>query len=155
MVVPVLLSVILAALVLLLVCLFSVIRRVNREVNILKAQLKDYFSSPGENQPSQFAIAVQSISKIAANEITASISGSLMGTASGISRAAKSAEGEVAVAAADQINPWIGLAMRLSPKLRKLASKNPEAVMALSQLNLPGMSKNNGHSNSEPTKFSL
>lgn len=93
------------------------------------------FFAPNGDQPSQFALVVQMASKMVAAEMTSSIKASLMGQASGISRALSGIQADAVGDAVAAQNPLAGLALEAFPSLKKrLGKMDPQLVMGLAQM---------------------
>lgn len=96
----------------------------------LRAIIREFVSSPAENQPSPFAIWCDSVAMVFARAITAQIKTTLMGVQSGSVRAEKAIEADIAEDMLSQ-SP-IGALLDSFPTLRKSIRRNP-ALLPLVQ----------------------
>lgn len=107
--------------------------------------------SPEEGKPSQFALTVQAISRVMADEVKQSLSAAMMGQASAVSKQIQGMEQDVTGDALAAKNPLLAALVNFSPSLRKRLTKNPYAAMALANIDLGSILKGgvkaggNGH----------
>ena len=117
-------------------------------------EISAFFSSPGENQPSQFGLLVNAIIEQLSARVVLQFKTTLMGVESVASKKAN----QVAEAIIADSNPAAAALMGAFPSLGKLLKKNPGMMSQLSQLKFPtgAGTGSNGHSPGEaynPNKF--
>ena len=116
--------------------------------------LVTFVTPVAEGQPSPFAAAVDATSTIVARSVVAQAKTTLMGMSSGVARAEKGLQGDVAVDVLGQ-SPWGGL-LSSFPLVRKTLRRNPQlldlALGAISKMGPKGASP--GDSGQSP-KFQL
>lgn len=120
-----------------LIAVFIIRRQIAAEAAQVKAEVAQRvadFTAPGEDDtPSEFALATQAVAHLFAEELSTILKASLMGQASGVSRAMDGMQAEIAGEAVEQQNPMLALLMAFSPALKKKIVKNPLAALALAQ----------------------
>jgi len=110
------------------VAIFIVYRRLSKV-------FYQFIVPPEPGEPSAIASMAQSFAKVIAHETGSSITGSLMGYASGQSKQAQMIGSAIQEDAINQANPMMGAALSQFPALGKLLRKNPQlASMAAAML---------------------
>lgn len=128
-------------------------------------QLLDFISPIDDKTPSPLGTLVANVAHHAGQGIAQEIKTTLMGKSSGESRLEKAAQGELALAVAEQ-NPKMAAIMQAMPAFGKSVRKNP-GLLELAMQFLPGLfasghvpSKEasvtgHGRSGSAPSNFTL
>lgn len=143
----------LVSIVALLVFYGMAVRHVEQEA---RQTIRAFLVSPDDKTPSPLAQSVVSMAQIIAPLLAQSLTASLMGKASGMSKALAGAEADLAGEALAAANPQVAMLAGLFPGLQKRFAKSPMLAMALSQLDLGKMfgGKGNGSKgNTAPAKF--
>lgn len=148
-------NILLAALLLVLVASIVGLALLYRAI---KRQILAFIVPAKEGEASALAQALDAFSIMLARSLTAQIKTTLMGMNSGLARAEKAIQGDLALDVAGQ-NPTIGGILAAFPSLGKTLRRNPQLLdLALSFLSKRGAnSGSNGLSpaNGEQPKFKL
>lgn len=128
-------------------------RALQRQHEQVLEEMKGFFNSPGENQPSQFALLTQAIIEQLSSSVVLKIKTTLMGVESVATKKAQ----QVAEAVIMDTNPMASALLGSFPSLAKVLRKNPGALSQLGALKLPGFGGNGGNGGSSasynPNKF--
>ena len=117
-------------------------RAMQQQHDQVLAEMRGFFNSPGENQPSQFALLVTTIIDQLSSSVVLRMKTTLMGVESVATRKAQ----QVVESVMADTNPVAGALLSAFPSLGKVLSKNPGALASLSSLKLPGFDSGNGGS---------
>lgn len=110
-----------------------------------KETVMAFLSSPDGKAPSPFAQTVQAMSHLAAQEITASVKGALMGQMSGLARNFQGLQSDAVSDLVSQKSPLAGAALELMPNVKKrLGKMPPELIFALADIANNALTKKSG-----------
>ena len=135
---------ILLALILTILVVWSVVAvLVYRKITRVITQ---FVTPTSENQPSPFALLIDSVSSMFGRSIVAQAKSTLMGVQSGAKRAETAIAGDIAEGVIESQSPMLGGLLNSFPALKKTLRRNPQLVdMAMQFMSAKGQS-NQSHS---------
>lgn len=99
-----------------------------------ETRARAYLLPPAEGQPSQLALLVDSVATVFASRVVSMARTSLMGQASGVSRAIDNAERDAAVEGLAAAHPVVAALTELSPGIQRRLRRSPILAAAIAAL---------------------
>jgi hypothetical protein len=132
-------------------------KSITSRIESITNQVQTFFNPVSDGTPSEFAKLTDNISVIFARSIAAQVKTTLMGIQSGMVRAQKAVEGDIAEGIVEGSSPIASAALNALPGLRKTLRRNPGlADIAAGVLSRIGTSRSdNPGNNGDKVKFHL
>lgn len=112
--------------------IFWLIRRwITAKIDNLVGSLQVFFTSPGDNQESDFAKITHLVADDFSTRLVSSLKATFMGMQSGAVRQEKALGSAVAEDMITMSNPLVGAIVQSMPAVKKLIHKNPEIAQLL------------------------
>jgi len=135
------------------VAILAIIGIISLKVRGIFRDIVSFITPPDEKTPSQVANVVSTVSDSFARSIVAQAKATFMGKQSGVVRAEKGVDADIAEDTLAMVNPTLSAILTSFPALRKTLRKNPALIdLALEKLtgshgttSTPQTVVNNGH----------